>query len=99
MGELPATFLRSVRTAKAAPAPRQIDVMRLIESGRRANGHPPTIRELADQLGIKSTNGVADHLRALENKGLITWSRGKGRTLALTPAGRRWLPRSTPEAA
>lgn len=31
----------------------------------------PTIRALGEALGVASTNGVADHLRALERKGFI----------------------------
>ena len=29
------------------------------------------IRELADVMGIRSTNGVSDHLRALRRKGYL----------------------------
>ena len=32
---------------------------------------PPTLREIGAELGIASTNGVNDHLRALERKGRI----------------------------
>ena len=84
--------------SEASPTPRQLDVLRAIDTGRRTNGHPPTIRELGDQLGIRSTNAVADHLRALAKKGLATWSATKGRTLAVTASGRAWL-RSPREAA
>lgn len=34
-------------------------------------GWPPTLRELGAWMGIRSTNGVNDHLRALERKGFI----------------------------
>ena len=77
--------------ADASPTPRQLQVLRAIDAGRKSNGHPPTIRELGDQLGIRSTNAVADHLRALAKKGLATWSAAKGRTLNVTPSGRAWL--------
>jgi len=32
---------------------------------------PPTIREIGEKFGIKSTNGVRDALKSLEKKGLI----------------------------
>lgn len=32
---------------------------------------PPTVREIADQFGILSPNGVVCHLKALERKGLL----------------------------
>lgn len=35
------------------------------------NGIPPTLREIGKANGIRSTNGVNDHLRALERKGAI----------------------------
>jgi repressor LexA len=34
-------------------------------------GYPPTIAEIGAQFGISSTNGVNDHLVALEKKGFI----------------------------
>jgi len=33
---------------------------------------PPTLREIGGAMGIRSTNGVNDHIRALERKGRIT---------------------------
>lgn len=32
-------------------------------------GYPPTLREIGSEMDISSTNGVTDHLRALERKG------------------------------
>lgn len=82
-----------------APSPRQLAVLRLIFDGRRQHGHPPTIRELGDALGVRSTNAVADHLRALRKKGLVFWQPTKGRTLAVTAAGHRWVAGQRQEAA
>jgi len=41
--------------------------------GRRiaTDGYPPTMREMCDGLGLVSTNGVSDTLKALERKGFI----------------------------
>lgn len=69
--------------------PRRVDVLRAISAASSAHGHPPTYRELADRLGIKSTNGIAEHLVALQRLGLVRWSARKGRTLTLTPSGQR----------
>lgn len=79
--------------ADTSPTLRQLEVLRTIDARRRQQGHPPTIRELADALAIRSTNAVADHLRALRRRGLVEWQAGKGRTLALTRLGARHLPR------
>jgi SOS-response transcriptional repressor LexA len=46
---------------------RQAEVLDFIER----SSIPPTLREIGAELGIKSTNGVNDHLRALERKGRI----------------------------
>jgi repressor LexA len=44
-------------------------------------GIPPTMREIGEKFGIRSTNGVEGHLAALERNGLITRERGKSRGL------------------
>ena len=49
-------------------------------------GYPPTLREIGNKLGIRSTNGVNDHLRALERKGYLTREDMKSRTLRPTAA-------------
>jgi repressor LexA len=43
-----------------------------IRSYIECQGFPPTIREIGTALGIRSANGVACHLRALEIRGLLT---------------------------
>lgn len=50
---------------------RQAAVLGLITEHHAVKGYPPTLREIAKALGIRSTNGVNDHLRALERKGYI----------------------------
>jgi len=44
-------------------------------------GYPPTLREIGSFMGIRSTNGVNDHLRALERKGYLTRDDMKSRAL------------------
>lgn len=60
---------------------RQRSVLAFIEQQIRQLGYPPTIREIGRHLGIKSTNGVNDHLKALERKGWIQRQDQKSRTL------------------
>src|SRR4051812_43397417 len=62
---------------------RQQRVLAFIESQIRKHGYPPTIREIGRHLGIKSTNGVNDHLNALQRKGYIKRQDHKSRTLAI----------------
>ena len=65
---------------------RQLEVLRFIVRQIEENGYPPTIREIGEALDIRSTNGVNDHLKALERKGYLTRDPVKSR--ALIPAER-----------
>lgn len=48
---------------------RQQQVLDFISASITERGYPPTLREIGEHFGIKSTNGVNDHLKALEKKG------------------------------
>jgi repressor LexA len=52
-------------------SPRQRDVLDFISSTLAHRQVPPTYREIGDALGIASTNGVADHVKALIKKGYV----------------------------
>lgn len=71
---------------------RQQRVLEFIEAQIRRNGFPPTIREIGLHLGIRSTNGVNDHLNALRRKGYITRMVHKSRTLSVVPRGQTHAP-------
>lgn len=60
---------------------RQEQVLRFIRQSIIDRGYPPTLREIGAHMGIKSTNGVNDHLRALERKGYLTREDMKSRAL------------------
>ena len=62
---------------------RQQQVYDFIQDRIKAWGYPPTIREIGEHLGIRSTNGVADHLKALKRKGYLLQQDMKSRTLML----------------
>ncbi|AKU90511.1 transcriptional repressor LexA [Vulgatibacter incomptus] len=49
---------------------------------------PPTIREIGQAMGIRSTNGVNDHLKALQRKGFL--ERGEMKSRALVPTKLAW---------
>jgi repressor LexA len=63
---------------------RQQQVLEFIRSSIRERGYPPTLREIGQHMGIRSTNGVNDHLRALEHKGYLTREDMKSRSLRPT---------------
>lgn len=74
---------------------RQKMVLEFIQNTIDTDGYPPTLREIGNFMGIRSTNGVNDHLRALERKGYLTRKDMKSRTLRPTPAVERLLKGST----
>ena len=73
---------------------RQQMVLDFIRLSIVDRGYPPTLREIGARMGIRSTNGVNDHLRALERKGYLTREDMKSR--ALRPTGLQ-LPLPTGE--
>jgi repressor LexA len=56
-------------------------VLDFISDSIRKRGYPPTLREIGSHFGIRSTNGVNDHLRALEKKGYLHREDLKSRAL------------------
>jgi repressor LexA len=52
-------------------APRQRELLDFIAAYQDQKGIPPTLREIGEALGIKSTNGVSDHVKALVRKGYL----------------------------
>ena len=62
---------------------RQREILDYIIECVRDRGLPPTIAEIGEEFGIASTNGVNDHLVALEKKGFIERS-SKARGILVT---------------
>ena len=50
---------------------RQQAILDFVVATIRARGFPPSLREIGQFFGIRSTKGVNDHLEALEKKGKI----------------------------
>ena len=50
---------------------KQAKILNLIIKYSAKHGYSPSIREIGDAFGIKSPNGVFDHLNAIERKGYI----------------------------
>ncbi len=62
---------------------RQEQTLDFIRHSIEDRGYPPTLREIGEYMGIRSTNGVNDHLRALERKGYLRREDMKSRALRL----------------
>jgi repressor LexA len=68
---------------------RQKEILQFIVRTSEERGYPPTIREIGEEMDIRSTNGVNDHLKALERKGFLT--RGEQQSRSLVPTKRARL--------
>src|SRR5512140_291726 len=67
---------------------RQEKILSFIKKSIQDQGYPPTIREIGEHFGIRSTNGVNDHLKALERKGYLVRGELKSRALSVIDGGR-----------
>src|SRR5450432_3737331 len=73
---------------------RQKEVYEFIRDKIHNRGYGPTVREIGDNFGISSPNGVMCHLKALEKKGLISREPNMSRAIQLSaePIEVRGLP-------
>ena len=67
---------------------RQQEIYEFIRTTIATRGIPPSMREIGEKSGIRSTNGVERNLAALEELGLIVRERGKSRGIMLPSGGR-----------
>ncbi|MDB5340265.1 MAG: LexA repressor [Planctomycetaceae bacterium] len=72
---------------------RQDEIFEFLKEKILVRGYGPTVREIGNQFGIKSPNGVMCHLKALEKKGLIIREAHMARAIQLAnhPASRSAL--------
>ena len=62
---------------------KQNKVLDAIIRYKQIHGFPPTVREICDLIGYKSTSSVASHLKVLREKGMITWVESMPRTITV----------------
>jgi repressor LexA len=60
---------------------KQSAILAYIRTSIASRGYPPTVREIGAEFGIKTTNGVCCHLKALEKKKQIVREAGKSRAI------------------
>jgi repressor LexA len=65
---------------------RQRQVLEGVTKIMREKGYPPTVREIGDLLGLRSSCTVQRHLEALERKGYLKRDRTKARSLEILQA-------------
>jgi len=71
---------------------RRKQILEFIKSYQKQYGNTPTIREICQQFGIKSTNGVYEHLKALEKDGYLELSANKARSILIKQNTNNILP-------
>jgi repressor LexA len=70
-------------------SPRQGKIVAVIEDSVRSNGYGPSLREIAEAVGLASTSSVSYQLTTLERKGYLTREAGRPRTAVITGPGPR----------
>ena len=58
-------------------------IMDYVNQFIQENGYPPSVREIGEAVGLRSTASVSYHLQALQEKGLLQSAGVKGRKRAL----------------
>jgi len=64
---------------------RAKEILGFIIQFQMDNGAPPTIREIGEAFGIRSTNGVCYYLDLLQKNGAIERKKGSARGIILNP--------------
>ena len=67
---------------------RQRDCLASIKEITETQGYSTTLAEIAAHMGLRNRSTVLAHVRNLAEMGLVTYERGRYRTVALTDAGR-----------
>ena len=63
---------------------KQQEIYDYILSFAQENGYPPSVREIAQHVGLKSPSTVHFHLKGLREAGLISQAEGKTRAITIT---------------
>ena len=63
--------MNCMQTSKRARGDTQQKILAFIEQEIALKGYPPSVREIGDAVGLKSTSTVHGHLRRLEARGLL----------------------------
>lgn len=63
---------------------RQRQILEFIQQFVQAHGYAPTLKQIADALGLSSLATVHEHLTTLEAKGLLKRKSGRARAIQLT---------------
>ncbi len=65
---------------------RQEEVLQFVREAVRQHGYPPSIREIGEAVGLRSTSSVSYQLQVLQKKGYLQRHSGRPRTTELLQA-------------
>lgn len=69
---------------------KQQEILEYIVGKQAEKGYPPSVREICEAVGLRSTSTVHGYLERLERKGFIRRDPSKPRAIEILD--RRWLP-------
>ncbi|PKG22353.1 transcriptional repressor LexA [Niallia nealsonii] len=72
---------------------RQLDILDYIKDEVRQKGYPPSVREIAEAVGLASSSTVHGHLARLESKGLIRRDPTKPRAIEILDLEENTIPK------
>lgn len=70
-----------------ALTPLRQEILGFIHESKERRGYPPSLREIADAVGLKSVSTVSYHLKILEQAGYLSRDAGMPRTVVEKSAG------------
>jgi repressor LexA len=81
--------MRRAKSASHDLSARQCKIVQVIEDSVRSNGYVPSLREIAEAVGLASTSSVSYQLSELARKGYLTREAGRPRTSVIRDPGTR----------
>ena len=80
-------------------SPRQVTILQFIRESVQRQGYAPSLREIAQAVGLASQSTVSYHLSALVKKGYLSRGPGLPRTTVELPSGQDPAATNGPPAA
>jgi repressor LexA len=77
---------------------RQLEILEFIRKSVQTRGYPPSLREIAQAVGLSSQSTVSYHLSVLVKKGYLSRGHGLPRTTVELPASREAIHPAPPRA-
>ncbi|MBS4538230.1 HTH domain-containing protein [Clostridium sp. D2Q-11] len=70
---------------------KQLVVLKGIDDLIKENKYSPTVREIGEKVGLKSSSSVHTYIKKLEEKGCLSKVEASGRSLVITERGQMAL--------